>query len=49
MPATMCSNLGDPNLQCGDSLNFRSSEEQCDQGYIGVVRKHCVVGAESGA
>ena len=55
MPAMMNSTLGDPNLQCGETINFRSSEEHDEQGWVvirsfmGVVRKHCVLGAECGA
>ena len=55
MPRMMNSNLGDPNLQCGEVVNFRSSEGHCDRGwfvfgsFMGVVSKHNVLGAQNGA
>ena len=55
MPGMMNSIFGDPNLLCGETINFRSSEERCDRGwfvirsFMGVVREHCVLGVECGA
>ena len=51
----MNSTLGDPNLQCGETINFRSSEEHRDRGwfvirsFMGVVRKNCRVGQDKGS
>ena len=54
VPAMMNSNLGDPNLQCGEVVNFRSFEGHRDRGwfvigsFIGVSRKQKVLGAQNG-